>query len=123
MFWIWKDKVTELESKIAAAEQEIKIATNEAQLFFKHGRSYAQKLDEFFAPPLTLNMKETEAFLSDEFTPCVRGWGENDWKSWLPDEALLEEVIRIGEYVEFAVAIYCNSLCCNVASPISLHFD
>jgi len=100
MFWIWKDRVTELESKIAAVEQEIKATTNQAQSFFKHGKHYAQKLDEFFAPPLALNAHETQAFLANEFVPCVRGWGERDWKSWQPGEALLEEVLRIGEYVE-----------------------
>jgi S-DNA-T family DNA segregation ATPase FtsK/SpoIIIE len=100
MFWIWKDRVTELESKIVAAEQEVRNATEQAQLFFKHGKHYAQKLNEFFVPQLVLNAQETEAFLAEQSVLCVRGWEEKHWRSWQPAEALLEEVIRIGEYVE-----------------------
>lgn len=100
MFWIWKDRITELESKIAATEQEIKNATNQAQLFFKHGKHYSQKLGEFFLPQFSLNAHETEAFFAKYPVPCVRGWEEKYWNSWQPAEALLEEVIRIGEYVE-----------------------
>jgi DNA segregation ATPase FtsK/SpoIIIE, S-DNA-T family len=100
MFWIWKDRVIELEKKIATSEQDIRSATSQAQLFFNHGKHYARQLNDFFAPSLLLNAQETEAFLSEEFIPCVRGWEENHWKPWQPGEALLENVIRIGEYTE-----------------------
>jgi DNA segregation ATPase FtsK/SpoIIIE, S-DNA-T family len=100
MFWIWKDRVAELESKIAATERDVKSATEQARLFFAHGKHYAQKLDEYFNPSLVLNAQETEDVLSASDVPYVRGWGEKHWKSWHPAEALLEEVIRIGEFVE-----------------------
>jgi len=100
MFGIWKNRIAELESKIAATEQEIKSATNQSQLFFKHGKHYAQKLGEFFSPQFALNAHEAEAFLARHSVLGVRGWEEKYWKSWQPAEALLEEVIRIGEYAE-----------------------
>lgn len=100
MFWIWKDRIAELESKISAAEKEIESMTSQAQLFFKHGKHYAQKFDEFFLPQFSLNAHEAEAFIAKYPIPSIRGWEEEYWKSWQPAEALLEKVIRIGEYVE-----------------------
>ena len=100
MFWIWKDRVAELELKIAAAEQEVQQMTHQAQLFFNHGKHYAGKIDEYFRPQFLLNSQNTAIFLSEQPIPCVRGWDESCWKSWQPEEALLENSIRIGEYVE-----------------------
>jgi DNA segregation ATPase FtsK/SpoIIIE, S-DNA-T family len=100
MFWIWKDRVSELKLKIAAAEQEIQNITHQAQLFFHHGKHYAGKIDEYFRPQFLLNAQNTEIFLSEASAPCVRGWNESYWKSWQPEEALLDSAIRIGDYVE-----------------------
>jgi len=100
MFWIWKSRIDDLKSKIAAAEREIASATNQAQLLFKHGKNEAEKLNHFLGTELVRNTQGIAASLDKYPVPCVRGWEEQHWKSWQPEEARLEEVIRIGEYVE-----------------------
>lgn len=100
MFWIWKERVAELERKISEAQQEIQTMQGRGQLLFRHGSKFAKQIEGFFEPQFAAN----ETALEDELAYCatvdVRGWEADYWQSWEPSEALLNDYIRIGANVE-----------------------
>ncbi len=100
MFWIWKERVAELERKIGAVQQEIQAAQGKGQLLFRHGTKFAKQIEGFFEPQFAAN----EAALENELAYCatvdVRGWEADYWQSWEASEASLEDYIRIGANVE-----------------------
>lgn len=100
MFWIWKERVAELERKIIVAQQEIETAKQQGHNFLKHGTKHGSQINQFFAPQLTANEEELEEFLASCETADVRGWDANSWQSWEPTKALLNNYIRIGANIE-----------------------
>jgi len=100
MFWIWKERIAELEGKIIAAQKEILAAQNQGKLLFQHGSKFSKQIEEFFAPQFASNRTELEKYLSNYNVTNVRGWEAEYWQKWEPLEALLNDSIRIGANVE-----------------------
>lgn len=100
MFWIWKDKIADLEKKIKASEEKIRVITEQGKQLYQHGRYYSEEIDSFFAKQLAFNSQEAELFIGEYPAPNVGDWIDEAWGLWHPKEATLEQLIRIGEYVE-----------------------
>ncbi|MEO0770908.1 MAG: hypothetical protein AAFY72_16050, partial [Cyanobacteria bacterium J06649_4] len=101
MFWIWKDKIAELTAKISAEERKIEQKKQSVQALVSHGKRYAAEIPNFFAPQFLDSSKALDKMLAAQKNlPCVRGWQEAFWKTWVPEDSLLEELIRIGEHTE-----------------------
>lgn len=99
MLWFWKRKIDKLQERIAINEREIQAAVRQSQLLFKHGKNNAERVNDFFSPQLQATQKQAESLLVENIT-CCSSWERQEWQSWQPTEALLEETIRIGEYRE-----------------------
>jgi DNA segregation ATPase FtsK/SpoIIIE, S-DNA-T family len=101
MFWIWKERIAELERKISAAQYEIEESKQQGYNFFNHGTKYGKQIEQFFGLQLTANEEELENHLTDDCaTVNARGWEADAWQSWEPSKALLNDYIRIGSNIE-----------------------
>jgi hypothetical protein len=99
MLWFWKAKIDKLQERIAANQQEIESAIYQSQLLFKHGKDAADRVNDFFTPQFHATQTKVESLLVENLL-CCGGWERQEWQSWQPETALLEETIRIGEYRE-----------------------
>jgi DNA segregation ATPase FtsK/SpoIIIE, S-DNA-T family len=100
MFGPWKQKITQLETQIANAKQEIAQAQAYAQALFKHGKDYAGRYNSFFQPTLTETANGVQSFLSSQPLALLGSWSESQWQNWQPQATIIEPIIRIGEQVE-----------------------
>ena len=102
MFWIWKSRVNALEDKIIQAAQTIQDTQKRGNSVLKHGTKFAQQIPHFFQPKFADSNAALENFLTNYNTVYARGWNVNDWQSWQPSHASLNEYefIRVGANVE-----------------------
>ncbi len=100
MFWIWKERVAELENNIIASQKEIQDAQDRGRLLFRHASKFSKKIDDFYAPQFASNETELEDFLANCQINDVCGWENDRWQLWKPSDAYLNDYIRIGSNVE-----------------------
>jgi S-DNA-T family DNA segregation ATPase FtsK/SpoIIIE len=95
-----KMRISELETRIASLNGEIRATESKAKGLLKCGQLSAEKLKDYFSSILAASSKTFNELLTDRPLPSVAEWGKHEWQSWSAASSADDPFIRVGDLVE-----------------------